>query len=74
MTTRIENVALVSPKGRARIEEFMDTLMALEVGQSFLWPVVDTNERLIIRAVGYVLKKQFTAQRKGEAYRVGRLS
>lgn len=75
MVLKIENKPLRSGSYRTRpeFENFVETLGELNVGQSFLWRQINSNDRATISIAQKLLKRRFITRREGQAYRVARV-
>lgn len=71
-TFAIEEVG-VTPRNRTPYGKFLSTLVKLEIGESFLYPVT-SNHRNILAACPILTGRRYSARAEGNTYRVGRVA
>lgn len=53
---------------------FLETLTAIKVGESFLFPRVSSNHRLIMASARQLWGKSFVTAKEGKQFRIGRVT
>ena len=61
-------------RGKGKMKEFVLTLQKLNVGDSFLWPAIDSNMRNGIRIAAILLEAKFVSAVEGDGMRVMRIA
>ena len=53
--------------------EFVQAVYALKVGESFLFPAIQSNHRIALSLAKDWLQRVFVCRREGKGFRVGRI-